>query len=698
MIFVSAFRLAAGCLMLLAVVPASGQQASLRERMLLAEDSRAQTDAELAPLREGLNSRDPKLRRQAARAIGRLERAELIPLLTKALADSDVDVRMEAANAMGQLARGAKGVQDAKGRLVVRSRLEAEPRVWAVIAATLGRLPYTTAADVQQAESILARVLPTAATTSIQIDALLGAVEGLEALARQSAKLARLKATTLDGLRAASELEGRAQDAQKLARIRRLASLALMASAAISRPRLEAGIHDPDEEVRRIIMLAARAPIEGREAAIDKGLADLSPRVRYEALQTFGRQLQKGSCKPVLAAVRDPNPHVALLAIDLLGNGCPPDESPVSTLKSLADVLTSPPGTWHTSAHAFVALAKTDASEARKLFTRYASHSTWQVRMYTARAAGVLEAIEDLVLLGRDAHDNVREAALSELVRLKRPEALTVAVESLTRRDYQLLLTAARALDIGDSSPASLESARASLELQVTQALLEALDRVTAERRETSRDIRLALLETLQKGGVPAPQGTHVDARARLRRYLTDFDPSVAAKAAAILQAWHDSTAEPSPHMLPRIAVNQTAVDALRQARLRFTMIGRGTFELRLLIDEAPVTALRVATRAREGYYNGLTFHRVVPNFVIQGGSPGANEYVGLVSHQRGTVGISTRGRDTGDAQIFVNLVDSPRLDHIYTVFAEVSTGMDVVDALLEGDVIERVELVLPPT
>jgi cyclophilin family peptidyl-prolyl cis-trans isomerase len=135
-------------------------------------------------------------------------------------------------------------------------------------------------------------------------------------------------------------------------------------------------------------------------------------------------------------------------------------------------------------------------------------------------------------------------------------------------------------------------------------------------------------------------------------------------------------------------------------------MSGRGAFELRLFPDEAPVSALRVATRAREGYYNGLTFHRVAPNFVVQGGGPNANEYsgdgpfmrdeVGLLSHQRGTVGISTRGRDTGDAQIFINLVDSPRLDHTYTVFAEVTAGMDVVDALLEGDVIERVEPIAP--
>jgi cyclophilin family peptidyl-prolyl cis-trans isomerase len=107
---------------------------------------------------------------------------------------------------------------------------------------------------------------------------------------------------------------------------------------------------------------------------------------------------------------------------------------------------------------------------------------------------------------------------------------------------------------------------------------------------------------------------------------------------------------------------------------------------------------------AGRGYYDRLTFHRVATNFVIQGGSPGANEYVGadrfmrdelgLRSHARGTLGISTRGRDTGDAQIFVNLIDNWRLDHDYTVFAEVVRGMDVVDAVLEGDVIDRVEII----
>jgi cyclophilin family peptidyl-prolyl cis-trans isomerase len=133
---------------------------------------------------------------------------------------------------------------------------------------------------------------------------------------------------------------------------------------------------------------------------------------------------------------------------------------------------------------------------------------------------------------------------------------------------------------------------------------------------------------------------------------------------------------------------------------------GGSVFEMELLADEAPYTVARVLRLVRAGYYNGLTFHRVAPNFVVQGGSPGANEYVGdgpfmrdelwLHSHQRGSVGISTRGRDTGDAQIFINTIDSPRLDFDYTVFARLTYGMPLVDGVLEGDVIERVE-VLPP-
>jgi cyclophilin family peptidyl-prolyl cis-trans isomerase/HEAT repeat protein len=626
--------------------------------LLFALPAHAQTDAEISTLRQNLTHRDPRTRQQAVRDVGRLERADLIPALTRPLADDNVNVRIEAANAVGQLAKGEKGVADAKARLLQRAKVEQEPRAWGAVAATLGRLAYTTAADVDEVEAAIARVLPTASSTAIQLDALLGATEGLEALARQSGKISRLKASTLSGLRAAAGLEGRAQDADKLVRVRRLASLALAASGGATRPSLEKGVADADAEVRRLTMVAARADVEGREAVVIKGLLDPHPQVRYEALQTWGRIFQKTSCEPTLKAVTDANPHVSLLAIDQLGNGCPARDTVRETLRAL--VTESPSArTWHRPAHAIVSLAKVSAPDAREVLPTFVGHAIWQVRMYGVRAAGALGAIDELTRLGRDANPNVREAAISELVSLKHPEAIPLSIEALASPDYQLVMTAAR----------GTATATATQKEPAIEALHRAHERITAEKRDTSRDALDAIREAMKQLGGPE---------------LSEF--------------------KAGPLVGSRVPADQLVT--LANVRLRFTMAGRGTFDLRLLPDEAPVTAQHIASLARSGYYNGLTFHRVAPNFVIQGGSPGANEYagqgpfmrdeVGLVSHRRGTVGISTRGRHTGDAQIFINLVDSPRLDHIYTVFAEVISGMDIVDSILEGDVIERVD-VIPP-
>jgi cyclophilin family peptidyl-prolyl cis-trans isomerase len=131
---------------------------------------------------------------------------------------------------------------------------------------------------------------------------------------------------------------------------------------------------------------------------------------------------------------------------------------------------------------------------------------------------------------------------------------------------------------------------------------------------------------------------------------------------------------------------------------------GGGTFVVRLRGDAAPIMAARILALVRTGYYDGLPWHRVEHDFVIQGGSPGANEYVGhaeflrdelsTVSHLRGTLGMSTRGHDTGDAQWFVNLRENARLDRDYTVWGEIVEGIEVVDAVMEGDVIESVRVV----
>ncbi len=660
----------------------------VEERMLQAEDARPTTEAGLAAIYEGLKGGG---RRTAIRTIGRLERPEMMALIAPALNDG-VGIRAEAANALAQMARTPAAVAEVQQLLLARAATDAtlntwEP--WGEIAAALGRLSYDTAAQVVETEAVLLTGLPAPDSMSdIETAAIVGSVRGFESLARtvRAKKLPPLGERSWDLLRWAATAQRPPADPRS-AIIRRLAMAALVTGNQATASVIERGLNDSDAEVRRFAAAAAGtdARIDERDRILTLALADKEPRVRLEALRSWGRLLQKTSCAPITAALSDANPHVKLQAIDQLGQACPATESAVGQLSKLVETLDTRPRTWHAPAHALVALAHRHPEAARTVLPRFVAHPQWQVRMYAARAAGLLSRVDDLETLAADRHDNVREAALSSLIDLKRPEAVSVAIDSLSRPDYQLILTAVRALEDKALAP------------KATTPLLTSLGRITKEHKDTSRDPRMAILNRLQAYG-DASQATHIEG------YLKDFDPAIAQQAAEMLTVWTGRPRTPASQPLTPPGVTSAMVAALRGKVLRFHMAGLGHFDIGLEVDAAPLAAIRIARRAGEGYYNGLTFHRVAPNFVIQGGSPGANEYSGephymrdeVGLHYRGTVGISTRGRDTGDAQIFVNLIDSPRLDHLYTVFATVIDGMAVVDGILEGDVIERVDLINP--
>ena len=115
-----------------------------------------------------------------------------------------------------------------------------------------------------------------------------------------------------------------------------------------------------------------------------------------------------------------------------------------------------------------------------------------------------------------------------------------------------------------------------------------------------------------------------------LREALRDRDPAIAALAAKILTARTGSPVAPQTTVLPVPAIPPAEyIRGLAHATARITMRGLGTITIDLLTDEAPVTVAAFATLAEAHQYDGLTFHRVEPNFVIQGGSPGADEYDG---------------------------------------------------------------------
>jgi len=376
-------------------------------------------------------------------------------------------------------------------------------------------------------------------------------------------------------------------------------------------------------------------------------------RLRYRALGSTN-----DDCSALRQALTDSAWAVRLRASDLVSAACATDDSVMTTLRSWVDSLPSTATSrasgrvsWHAAAHALVALARVRPADARSRLARLARHAQWHVRMYAARAANVLADTAALRSLAHDRDDNVKEAAITALAKMTGHGDDALYIDALGATRAQAVRAAALALK---GSPRADASAAAN----------RAFDRWVARQIASARDARLALLDA---AGRPASD---------------DRPPT-------------------ERHDLPPRAV---ALALGADVRLRVTMApagGGGSFIVRLRGDNAPFMAARLLALAKTGYYDGLDWHRVEPDFVIQGGSPGSNEYsgwsqylrdeLGAVSHLRGTVGMSTRGHDTGDAQWFVNLRDNQRLNTDYTLFGEVIDGIDVVDGIMEGDVIASI-------
>lgn len=129
----------------------------------------------------------------------------------------------------------------------------------------------------------------------------------------------------------------------------------------------------------------------------------------------------------------------------------------------------------------------------------------------------------------------------------------------------------------------------------------------------------------------------------------------------------------------------------------------KGDIVIELFPKEAPKTVSNFVFLAEDKFYDGLTFHRVEPGFVIQGGDPSGNGTGGpgytfedepvSREYKRGIVAMANRGANTNGSQFFIMLADNP-LDPKYTIFGQVTSGMDVVDQIAVGDVMETVQFV----
>lgn len=134
----------------------------------------------------------------------------------------------------------------------------------------------------------------------------------------------------------------------------------------------------------------------------------------------------------------------------------------------------------------------------------------------------------------------------------------------------------------------------------------------------------------------------------------------------------------------------------------------KGVMKIEFFEKDAPNTVANFIKLAKEGYYDGLNFHRVIPDFVIQGGCPnkrgdggpgyqidceldGENQF-----HDRGVLSMAHAGRNTGGSQFFIchSRNNTAHLDRNHTCFAKVTDGLEVIDAIVQGDAIDKIVVV----
>jgi len=131
----------------------------------------------------------------------------------------------------------------------------------------------------------------------------------------------------------------------------------------------------------------------------------------------------------------------------------------------------------------------------------------------------------------------------------------------------------------------------------------------------------------------------------------------------------------------------------------------RGTIELQLFPEHAPKTVNNFVFLAREGFYDGVSFHRVISNFMIQGGDPTGTGTGGPgykfedetsknpLKHETGVISMANAGANTNGSQFFVTHSPQPHLNGKHTVFGKVLNGMDVVNQIRQGDKMKQVTI-----
>ena len=615
-------------------------QDSLRN-LALWEDQRVTGEGKIF---DYLTQGSPLVRRRAVEALGRMQEpsdaAQLIPLLK----ERNVDVRHETIFALGQI-----GNRDAVAPLIA-ARAGSHPEDLALIAEALGKLggdeAITTLDELQRDFS-----------TQVRGDAALGL--------------------------------GRQKDPN--------AANALLIA-----------VHDPDPTVtwRAVYALEKQEPMPRSCTTVVPFLENVDPLVRAYAARTLGKLNCKQSGAAIAALLKDDDLRVVINAARALG-----DLKDKDAVKPLA-VMVMGHKSHHVRATAAESLGKIKEKDGKDALAQGLLDPSVMVRIQSIHAlalilgdksemfcdqmrrdgqrlvraeairsygfAGLTKRAPELDQIARgDKDPMMRAAAVEALGLLKDASVLPMLPPALRDSDFTVAATAATS--IGEQKdktavPALMDAYRArperefvDVQLEVVRVLGE-LGAIEAEpllTEATSHDdvrVRVAAVEALKKLGLAAPEL-----------------PSE--------RTFHEAAFD-------RTRKKQLAPPSGMRHAVIFTR--HGPLEVELFGDDAIQTVANFITLAKAGFYKKLTLHRVVPNFVVQGGDPrgdgsGDAGYtvpaeVSRYHYDEGYLGIADGGKDTGSCQWFITLSPQRHLDGRYTIFGRVTKGMENVWKIDQGD------------
>jgi cyclophilin family peptidyl-prolyl cis-trans isomerase/HEAT repeat protein len=638
-------------------------------RLLVLEDSRSLGDGSLHAF---LQNNDPSIRRRAALAAGRIGDPLAIPLLIPKLKDPEVEVRRAAAFALG-LIGGADSVP-----ALIEALGDGDAPMRGRASEALGRIGKPEAARAISAAFL--KALPRSGDSLLRIrgDDPGRADDPWVELRLHLIALARLK--DADALAGAVLGSGGAPAIDWWVAV----WAAMRVGDGRLGPILLAGATAEDPYVRSLAARGLGALKDPSHLGVLRKLSeDSNPGVVTQALRAVGA-IGAAEGAPIAAAHLD-SPNLILRRESLLALAA----LPASTRwrpRIMENVGHADP--WIRSA-AWPVLIRMDAEDVGLVLSTIGPDSDWRVRQAVAGALAANlgeRAARFLLPMLKDQDPRVIPAVLEALEKARGQDAVPTLLDYVDNPDMGIRAAAVRGL--------------ASIEKGAGRSLAEAFERAyKASVADLDIETRVTIVDGASKSGGEESRG--------LLRKIAASDPSRTVRQRA-MTALSEGFAPPEEESL-RIADARRLVsvyegDAPNLYSPHVLITTRyGKIELVLDVVDAPLTSMAFVRLAQAGFYNGLTFHRVVPGFVVQGGDPRGDGYGGPGSTMRceynqlpfgrGAVGMALAGKDTGGSQFFITIEPQPHLDGAFTQFGRVLSGMEVVEKIRPGDTIDRIEV-----